>query len=181
MDFIQAYPQAPAKSTIFLRTPPGVELAAHNKQETVLKFKRNLYGLKGSERTWFQHLGDGLTRMNFVPTESDPCVFMREDDTMILYVDDCIIILNDEAGANYIHRELATHRFKTTDEESMESYLGLQFTHNNDGSFRVVQRLLTERIIQTIPGMQDARGAKLPAAVGEPLTKDEDGAERLEQ
>ena len=75
--------------------------------------------------------------MGFTPTKSDPCVLTRKSDTIILYVDDCIIISDDEAGANKIHDELERHGFKTTDEGSMETYLGLQFTHNEDRSFRV--------------------------------------------
>ena len=89
--------------------------------------------------------------MGFEPKKSDPCFFTRNSDTIILYVDDCIIISDDEAGANKIHDELGTHGFKTTDEGSMESYLGLQFTHNEDGSFRVAQPLLIDRIIDSIP------------------------------
>ena len=99
--------------------------------------KRNLYGLKDAGRTWFQHLGEGLERMNFQPTKSDPCVFTRNSDTIVLYVDDCIIISDDKAGANRIHHELEEHGFKTTDKSLMKTYLGLQFTHNEDGSFRV--------------------------------------------
>ena len=48
------------------------------------------------------------------------------------------------------------------------------------GYFRVSQPLLIDRIIEAIPGMKDARGAKSPAAVGTILTKDGQGAGRIE-
>ena len=181
MDFIQAYPQAPVKSTIFLRTPPGVELEANKQEDSVMKLKRNLYGLKDAGRTWFQHLSDGLHKMGFRPTESDPCVLTKGTDTIVLYVDDCIIISNNENDAERINQELARHGFKTTDEGTMEEYLGLQFQHHHDGSFRVSQPLLIDRIINTIPGMSDAKGAKSPATTSAILTKDEDGAARVEE
>ena len=181
VDFIQAYPQAPVKSTIFLRTPPGVELEANKQEDSVMKLKRNLYGLKDAGRTWFQHLSDGLHKMGFRPTESDPCVLTKGTDTIVLYVDDCIIISNNENDAERINQELARHGFKTTDEGTMEEYLGLQFQHHHDGSFRVSQPLLIDRIINTIPGMSDAKGAKSPATTSAILTKDEDGAARVEE
>ena len=58
VDFIQAYPQAKCKSTIFLRTPPGVELLGDNKNG-VLKLRRSLYGLKDPGLIWFEHLTNG--------------------------------------------------------------------------------------------------------------------------
>jgi hypothetical protein len=74
VDFVQAYPQAPVKSIIFLRTPPGVELVKQN-GEVVLKLIRNLYGLKDAGRTWHQHLTDGLRAIGFQPIVSDPSTF----------------------------------------------------------------------------------------------------------
>ena len=71
VDFVQAYPQAAIQSTIYLRPPAGVVLNDKN-GEMVLKLLKNLYGLKDAGRTWFEHLSDGLSSMNFVPTASDP-------------------------------------------------------------------------------------------------------------
>ena len=178
VDFVQAYPQAPAKSTVFLRTPPGIELESNKQTNTLLKLKKNLYGLKDAGRTWFQHLVEGLEQMGFSPTQSDPCVFIRKSDTIVLYVDDCIIISKNAREAEEINKELGRRGFKTTDEGTMEECLGLQFTHNADGSFRVSQPLLIDRIIDSIPGIRDARSAKSPAAATTILTKDEGGSPR---
>ena len=43
-DFVQAFPQAKVKSTIFLKTPDGVEFK--HGDEVVLKLIKKLYGLK---------------------------------------------------------------------------------------------------------------------------------------
>ena len=179
VDFVQAYPQAELKSTIFLRSPPGVELATDN-EEMVLQLIRNLYGLKDAGRTWYEHLTDGLDAMGFIPTASDPCILINGTDIIILYVDDCVIISRTKADADKIYKELERRKFKLTDEATLEEYLGLVINHNKDGSFRVSQPLLIERILGSIPGMKDARSAKSPAVSGTVLTKDEDGGKRLE-
>lgn len=62
----------------------------------------------------------------------------------------------------------------------MEDYLGIIITHNNDGSYRMSQPYLIDRIIDSIPGMTDARSAKFPACSSMILTKEGDGVSRKE-
>ena len=179
VDFVQAYPQAAIQSTIYLKPPAGVVLNDKN-GEMVLKLLKNLYGLKDAGRTWFEHLSDGLSSMNFVSTASDPCIFTKGNDIIVLYVDDCIIISQTKEEADVVYEELEKRKFKLTDEGTMEEYLGILITHGKDGSYRMSQPYLIERIIKSIPGMVDARSAKSPACSSVVLTKDVDGAARKE-
>ena len=181
VDFVQAYPQAKVKNTIYLRTPQGVELT-NNKDdgEMALKLERNLYGLKDAGRTWFEHLMDGLQDMGFKQTESDPCILTRGNNIIVLYVDDCIIISRTKTEADSIYNELQQRGYTMTDEGTMEQYLGMQITRNGDDTFRVSQPYLIERIIQSVPSMRNARSAKTPSATGTILTKDEQGETRKE-
>ena len=178
IDFVQAYPQAKIKTTIFLRPPQGIELSEGDKQ-SVLKLKRNLYGLKDAGRTWFEHLSDGLRDMGFSATISDPCIFIRDTNIIVLYVDDCIVISKSNEDANKIHAELQQRGFKTTDEGTLEQYLGLKIEQNKQ-TFRVTQPMLIDRIIASVPSMKDAKSAKSPAVTGQVLTKDDGGEPRKE-
>ena len=178
IDFVQAFPQAKVKSMIFLKTPAGVELTGN--EESVLRLIKNLYGLKDAGLTWFEHLSQGLLSMNFKPIISDPCVFIRGSNILILYVDDCIVISQSEGEAKGIYNELQNHGFKITDEGTMETYLGIRLDHYSDGSFKMSQPYLIDRIIESIPGMKDAKIAKTPAAVDVILTKDPLGKERTD-
>ena len=99
---------------IFLRTPAGVELTGN--KDSVLRLLKNLYGLKDSGLTWFEHLSQGLSAMNFKPILRDPCVFVRGSDILVLYVDDCIIISQSEEEADKIYKDLQKHGFRITDE-----------------------------------------------------------------
>ena len=124
VDFVQAYPQAKVKYPIFLKPPAGVVLNNNNGQ-LVLKLLKNLYGLKDAGRTWFEHLSYGLNDMGFQQTSSDPCIFIRNSDIIILYVDDCVIIFKTKQEADQIFPELEKRKYKLTDEGSMEEYLGI--------------------------------------------------------
>ena len=86
----------------------------------VLKLIWNLYGLKDTGRTWYEHLTDGLEAMGFTPTESDPCIFIRGTDIMVLYVDDCIIISRTKADADRVYEDLERRKYKLTDKWTLE-------------------------------------------------------------
>ena len=124
---------------------------------------------------------DGLMDMGFKATSSDPCIFTKDDNIIILYVDDCVIISKSKQQADDIFNELQKRKFKLTDEGTMEEYLGIHIDHNDDGSFRMSQSFLIERIINFIPGMAEARSAKSPACSSIVLTKDIEGEPRKEQ
>ena len=180
IDFVQAYPQADLKHSIYLRSPSGV-LLNDDSGALVLKLLKNLYGLKDAGRTWYEHLTDGLSSMGFVATASDPCIFIKGTDMICLYVDDCIILSKSKTDADAIFKELEKRKYVLTDEGSMEEYLGIMISHNDDGSYRMSQPLLIDRIIESIPGMADARSSKTPACSSIVLTKDAEGESRKEK
>ena len=68
----------------------------------VLLLLKNLYGLKDAGLTWHEHLTSGLTKIGFVSTKSDPCLFIRNSDIILMYVDDCVIISKSEGEADKI-------------------------------------------------------------------------------
>ena len=179
IDFVQAYPQAEVKHPIYLKTPAGVVLN-DNGGQLVLKLLKNLYGLRDAGLTWYQHLTEGLTSMGFTATSSDPCIFTRGSDIIILYVDDCVIISRTKKQTEAIYKQLEDRKFKVTDEGTMEEYLGIQIDSKKDGTFRMSQPFLIERIINFIPGMVEANSVKTPACSSVILSKDPDGEDRKE-
>ena len=72
-------------------------------------------------------------------------------------------------------------KFDITDEGyTVEEYLGVKIDHNKDGSFRMYQPHLMERILKVIPGMDKANKHIIPAANNSILTKDVSGKARQE-
>jgi hypothetical protein len=181
VDFIQAYPQAKIKAVIFLKTPPGVILESEGGREMVLLLLKNLYGLKDAGLTWYEHLTSGLTKIGFQPTKSDPCVFIRGSNIILIYVDDCVIISTSEGEGNKILEEIQNQGLKLTDEGTMETYLGIQIDKHENGGFTMSQPYLIDRIIGSIQGMKDAKVCKSPASSTVTLTKDVDGEGRKEE
>ena len=96
-------------------------------------------------------------------------------------MDDCILINQSEGDGIKVFEELKHQGFNITDEGTMENYLGIQIDHLKDGTFKLSQPFLIDRIIETIPGMKDAKIAKTPAATDVVLTKDLSGKDRTDQ
>ena len=116
--------------------------------------------------------------MQFVATSSDPCIFIKGSNIIILYVDDCIIMLLTKAEADRLFDELEQRGYTLTEEGTIEDYLGIMIDHNDNGSFCISQPFLIERIINSIPGMAEARSAKTPAFSSIILTKYNNGPPR---
>ena len=119
VDFVQAYPQVPIKSTIYLFPPAGIILNQENK-DMVLKLLKNLFGLKDAGLTWFEHLSKGLDEVGFKPMASDPCIFKNGSNLVVLYVDDCILFSRTKEEADRIFIGLNNKGYKMIDEGTME-------------------------------------------------------------
>ena len=127
IDFVQAYPQADIMVTIYLHTPQGIDLGGNNK-DVVLKLKKNLYGLKDAGLTWWEMISKGLLDLGFEQTDTDQCVFKKENVIILIYIDDCIILSRTKEDLDKTLQDIKKD-FKITDEGNIETYLGIQIDH----------------------------------------------------
>jgi hypothetical protein len=79
LDYVLAYPQAPAIRNLYMRIPRGFMLdGVENPHAYVLKVNKNIYGSKDLGRTWFLYLKDKLVKqLGFRQLQYDECVFFR--------------------------------------------------------------------------------------------------------
>ena len=177
IDFTLAFPQEDVKVPIYLHTPQGIDFG-DDSHKTVLMLKKNLYGLRDAGRTWWEHLSEGLIELGFHQTQTDQCVFIKDDVIILIYVDDCIIISKNKQSIIKT-LELLRKSYTITDEGEMEEYLVMQLERNDD-TIRMSQPLLINRIIEAIPAMKKENPVKYPALPSVILTKDTNGEERKE-
>ena len=170
IDFVQAYPQA-TLNRIFIHI---------RQQEYYLSIETNVYGPKDANKTWLEHLTEGLYLMRFKPLSSDPCIYVKGSNMIIVYVDDCIIIFRNNMEANEKNQEIDKRGYKLTDEGTMEECLGILITHEKNRNYRISQPLTIYRIIKSVPSMKGEKGAKTPTTAGNVLTKDTEGETRKE-
>ena len=68
----------------------------------VLKLQKNLYGMKQSGHNWFENISGALGNLSINPSKVDPCVFIGEEVFVLVYVDDCLIFLQDKEKINQL-------------------------------------------------------------------------------
>jgi hypothetical protein len=92
IDLTQVFPQSKLKEDIYLRFPARFE---HKNKEWALKLKRNIYGLVQASRNWFLKLSPIYAILKFKQSKSEPCLFLRKDMIIVLYMDDCLVYVRD--------------------------------------------------------------------------------------
>ena len=104
IDFVLTYPQAKVSHYLYMLVPDKFKVEnskLHMDQATPppwqqkykMKLLQNLYGLKDAGSTWFNHLQKGLLGRGSKQSQVDPCLFYKKDLILIMYVDNCILML----------------------------------------------------------------------------------------
>ena len=175
--FVQAYPRVDIKVTIYLHTPQGVDFGNKHK-DIVLKLKNNLYGLKDAGLTWWEIISKGFLDLGFEQTDTEPCVFKKENVIILIYVDDCIILSRTKEGLEKTLEGICK-KFTMTNEGNIETYLGIQIDHE-PVFMRMSQPNLINRIINAVPGMDKANPKPIPMSPTIVMTNHLNGKERQE-
>lgn len=65
--------------------------------DRVCKLKKALYGLRQAARQWHTKLDNRLRNFGLIPTNADPCVYVKKEGFtfVLVYVDDILIVTND--------------------------------------------------------------------------------------
>ncbi|RVW28677.1 Retrovirus-related Pol polyprotein from transposon RE1 [Vitis vinifera] len=93
-----------------MNIPPGFEGNTGNK---MCKLKKALYGLKQSLRAWFGRFAKVMKESGYKQSQGDHTLFIKHSATegiiaLLVYVDDIIVIGNDEREKHEVKQRLAT-------------------------------------------------------------------------
>jgi hypothetical protein len=171
IDYVNAYTQAPADCDIFMSIPASFTI-----QNGTLEFSgtsaRNNYGLKQAGNNWFDALKTSLLSMQFRQSDHDPCLFIRNNCLILVYVDDCLIFSKDYAILDSVIDSLHSV-FILTSQGSVGAYLGIDIKKTASGFIELTQPGLIQKII-TACGLQD-QSAEHSVPVTTILSADLDG------
>ena len=148
IDYVQAYTQAPLDCDLYMHVPAGfhvhnMSLDFSNGQRTniddqnyILKLRKNLYGLKQAGNNWFRRLRKGLLSRGFKQSKIDPCLFLRKDVVLVVYVDDCLLFARKPETLDNLITSLQ-QEFTLTDEGDVGAFLGLDIKRNEKGQLEL--------------------------------------------
>jgi hypothetical protein len=168
IDFVQAYPQAPIETDMYMELPLGIETRHGNSKDHVLKLLSNLYGQKQAGRVWNGYMVEKLRSIGFTPSLIDESVFYRDDVIFIVYVDDGIFISADDDSITKAIRDITESGLEIEDQGHPADYVGVSIKHHHNGYYEFTQRALTDAIIEDV-GLEDAYTKPVPAKSSEIL------------
>ncbi len=180
LDFVQAYPQAPVETELYMEIPKGFQVG-EDKNKYVLKLIRNIYGQKQAGRVWHQFLIKGLTeKLGFTQSKYDPCVLWKGEYILVIYTDDTIITGPDDAMIDRIMEQIG-EVFDITKENEVSDFLGVKVTRNEkEGTFSLTQPHLIRSIAKDLGLQENSNTRSLPALSSKILFRHPDSEDHNE-
>ena len=130
MDIKIAYINAPLDYEKYVEPPKGFKGKNGN-----YVWKKSLYGLKQSSRTWNKTFHTYLTTQNIVQSPVDTCMYVQnvcdQISIILLWVDDILIASKTEAHLMQIKTRLNSS-IKMTDLGQLTWFLGIQYECKNN-------------------------------------------------
>ena len=153
MDVVTTYLYGSIDSDIYMKIPEGFTLpeAKFSKPRGMysIKLQRSLYGLKQSDRMWYNRLSKYLLKKGYVNNSICSCIFIKKTEVsltiIVVYVDDLNLIGTPEGllkTANYLRKD-----FEMKDLGKTRYCLGLQIEYFSNDIF-VHQSTYTEKVLK---------------------------------
>ena len=162
IDFKSAFTQGQLPAPIYLELPPGYQKANPHLSGMVMKITTSLYGEQRATNLWYNKIRRSLVEeLGFKVSEYDPCLFIRKDCIMCLYVDDAILHARDKKTLDDLLKAIEKAGYAFDRDEDFHSYLGVQLDHNSDGSKTLSQSGLTGQLLDLM-GMRDCNPCQTP-------------------
>lgn len=84
------------------------DLLTKMRPDTVCKLNKALYGFRQAGRQWHAELDKALRTIGLVPTNADPCIYVRKDKItfILIYVDHILTFSNNQSEEKRIKDKL---------------------------------------------------------------------------
>lgn len=164
MDVKGAFLNGDLDEEIYMVAPEG--FPSSNK---VCKLQKAIYGLKQASRMWNEKFNQFAMRIGFKRCSSDYCLYTKLENGarcyMLLYVDDLLIVCNDEHLIQTIKRLLTTE-FDMTDIGNVNTFLGMHIERDQEnGIIRFGQKQYLSKVLTKF-GMNDCKPVATPIEKG---------------
>lgn len=155
-----------------MKIPVGIG-NRRDRQEYVLKLKKNLYGLKQAAQVWGEYLKGKLESIGFEQLDVDECLFYRKDVIFMNYVDDGIFMAPNSKNVQKAIDDLKGTGLDLEDRGDIGDYLGINFKYMDNDTIELTQPQIIQQIINQCK-LKSKQGPKeLPSLTSKILQRHE--------
>lgn len=162
MDVKTAFINSYVKEEVYIYPPPGYET-----NEPILRLRKALYGLKQAPRAWNDHIDAAFRKYGFKRCHSDYCVYVKDQVIVALYVDD-ILIISDNENEIINTKSFLRYEFEMEDMGEVKRFLGMDIKRMANGDYTINQRDYVRKILKRF-GMHNCKPSKTPFSPGTKL------------
>ena len=159
-DIKTAFLYGSLQETVYMHQPEGI---TNEDENLVCLLNKSLYGLKQAPRCWNQTFSSFLEDFNFLPSSSDPSVYIGECDEdkvyLLLYVDDGLVLS---------HSTTAIEQFLCQIKQKFEvkisdptNFVGIEIQQEHDGSLVLTQKAYIASILKRFC-MEECKQSSVP-------------------
>ena len=160
LDVETAFLNGNLEEEIYLEIPDGFE--EYDRTKKCFKLKKAIYGLKQASRAWNKLFTSKLLELGFRQSIADPCIFIRGDTYIGVFVDDCFVVGGDKDIEEIKHQLMSL--FKMHNLGPLSFALGIRFNQQEDFSIKMSQSLYIDKILEKF-SMTDCRTTKTPLPI----------------
>ena len=167
MDVKNAFLNGDLSEEVYTQPPPNLSVESNK----VCHFRRALYGLKQTPRTWFVKFSSTISRLGYMASHYDSVLFLRRIDKgtilLLLYVNDIIITGDDLIGIQEL-KDFLSQQFEMKDLGHLNYFLGLEITHSTDELYITQAKYASELLSQA--GLTNSKIIDTPVELNAHLT-----------
>lgn len=167
IDVSSAYLNSNLQDEIYMQQPKN--FIYDKSPEKVLRLHKAIYGLKQSGKEWNSKLDSVLRKMNFVPCNTEPCLYktMKNDFLVLIavYVDDLIIACSDITTIKNVKKQIAGE-FAVSDKGVLNHFLGMEVEREGEtGMIKLSQTQYIRDVLKQY-GMEQCKSVAVPLEAG---------------
>lgn len=148
-----------------------VDFVHPNHPHYVCSLLKAIYGLKQAPRAWFAQLSSKLCEYGFLPSKSDPSLFVYSYKSVLVYVlvyvDGITVTSSHTSQIEHLINFLAS-AFPINDLEKLSYFLGLEISYLSDGIHLSQRKYICDILSRT--NMLSANGVTSPMAASSHLS-----------
>ena len=157
---------------------PGVDPKTY-----CLRLLKSLYGLKQAPRVWFMEVKGHFEKMGFKSSDADPNLFIKDNTSILLFVDDMLIIGPKQEVATVRHQ--ITNKWKCKDMGDAHIFVGFEIERDRTAkTLKIHQNRYIDKLLKRFK-LENCNPVKQPIPTGTILQKlsddDQDGLLNLEE